>query len=72
MIFRPRRDEATRGWRKQHNEELHNFYSSLSITRLIKPRSISCVVQVERMREKRIIGIGVKARRIKTSMKVKK
>jgi hypothetical protein len=32
----PKRDEVTRGWRKLHNEELHNFYSSPSIIRMIK------------------------------------
>jgi hypothetical protein len=35
-IFGPKRDEVTGGWRKQHNEELHNFYSSPSIIRMIK------------------------------------
>jgi hypothetical protein len=35
-IFGPKRDEETEGWRKQHNEELHNLYSSPSIIRLIK------------------------------------
>jgi hypothetical protein len=37
-VFRPRRDEETRGWRKLHNEELHNLYSSPSIIRIIKSR----------------------------------
>jgi hypothetical protein len=32
-IFLPKRDEVTEGWRKLHNEELHNLYSSLSIIR---------------------------------------
>jgi hypothetical protein len=27
-IYRPKRDEVTGSWRKLHNEELHNFYSS--------------------------------------------
>jgi hypothetical protein len=27
-IFGPKRDEETGGWRKLHNEELHNLYSS--------------------------------------------
>jgi hypothetical protein len=27
-ICGPKRDEETGGWRKLHNEELHNFYSS--------------------------------------------
>jgi hypothetical protein len=37
-IFGPKRDEVTGGWRKLHNEELHNLYSSPSIIRLIKSR----------------------------------
>jgi hypothetical protein len=35
-IFGPKRDEMTGGWRKLHNEEFHNFYSSPSIIRMIK------------------------------------
>jgi hypothetical protein len=27
-IFGPKRDRVTGGWRKLHNEELHNLYSS--------------------------------------------
>jgi hypothetical protein len=27
-IFGPKRDGVTGGWRKLHNEELHNLYSS--------------------------------------------
>jgi hypothetical protein len=30
-IFGPKRDGVTGGWRKLHNEELHNLYSSPSI-----------------------------------------
>jgi hypothetical protein len=37
-IFEPKRGEVTRGWRKLHNEELHNLYSSPSINRMIKSR----------------------------------
>jgi hypothetical protein len=37
-IFGPKRDEVTGGWRKRHNEELHNLYSSPSIIRMIKSR----------------------------------
>jgi hypothetical protein len=29
-------DETIRGWRKLHNEELHNLYSSPCIIRMIK------------------------------------
>jgi hypothetical protein len=39
-IFGPKRDEETGGWRKLHNEELHNLYSSPSIIRIIKSRRI--------------------------------
>jgi hypothetical protein len=31
-----KRDEVIGGWRKLHNEEFHNFYSSPSIIRIIK------------------------------------
>jgi hypothetical protein len=34
-IFGPKRDEVTGGWRKLHNEELHNLYPSPSIIRVI-------------------------------------
>jgi hypothetical protein len=37
-IFGPKRDGVTGGWRKLHNEELHNLYSSSSIIRIIKSR----------------------------------
>jgi hypothetical protein len=37
-IFGPRRYEVTGDWRKLHNEELHNFYSSPNIFRMIKSR----------------------------------
>jgi hypothetical protein len=37
-IFGPKGDGVTGGWRKLHNEELHNLYSSPSIIRIIKSR----------------------------------
>ena len=36
--FGPNRDEVTRGWRKLHNEELNDLYSSPNIVRVIKWR----------------------------------
>jgi hypothetical protein len=36
--FGPKRDEVSRGWRKLHDEELHDLYSSPSIIRIIKSR----------------------------------
>jgi hypothetical protein len=37
-IFGLKRDEMTGGWRKLHNKELHNLYSSPSIIRMIKSK----------------------------------
>jgi hypothetical protein len=39
-IFGPKRDEVTGEWRKLHNEELHNLYSSPDIIRKIKSRRL--------------------------------
>jgi hypothetical protein len=36
VIFEPKREEVTGGWRRLHNEELHNFYVSQNIIRVIK------------------------------------
>jgi len=35
-IFGPKRDKVTRKWRKLHNEELNDLYSSPNIVRVIK------------------------------------
>jgi hypothetical protein len=37
-IFGPKRDEATGEWRRLHNEELNDLYSSPYIIRVIKSR----------------------------------
>jgi hypothetical protein len=37
-IFGPKRDGVTGGWRKLHNEELHDLYSSPSKIRISKSR----------------------------------
>jgi hypothetical protein len=52
-IFGPERDEVIGGWRKLHNEELHNLYSSPSIIRMINSRRMRSVWHVARMVEKR-------------------
>jgi hypothetical protein len=58
-IFGPKRDEVTGGWRKLHNEELHNLYSLPSIIRMIKSRSMRWAGHIARMREKYVYSILV-------------
>jgi hypothetical protein len=48
-IFGPKRDEVTGGWRKLHNEQLHNLYSSPSIIRIIKWRRMRWAERVARV-----------------------
>jgi hypothetical protein len=42
-------DEVIGGWRKLHNEELHNLYCSPNIIRIIKSRRIILAGHVARM-----------------------
>jgi hypothetical protein len=46
------RDEVTGEWRKLHNEELNNLYSSPVIVRMIKSRRMRCVGHVVHMGER--------------------
>jgi hypothetical protein len=52
-IFGPKRDEVTGEWRKLHNEELRDLYSSPSIIRITESRSMRWAGHVARMGEKR-------------------
>jgi hypothetical protein len=54
-IFGPKRDGVTGGWRKLHNRELHNLYSSPSIIRIMMWRRMRWAGHVARMGEKRNI-----------------
>jgi hypothetical protein len=47
-IFGPKRDEVTGGWRKLHNEELRDLYSSPSTTRM-KSRRMGLAGHVARV-----------------------
>jgi hypothetical protein len=51
-IFGPRRDEVTREWRKLHNEEVNNLYSSPNIVRVIKSRRMRWAGHVAHIGEK--------------------
>jgi hypothetical protein len=48
-IFGPKRDEVTGEWRKFHNKELRDLYSSPSIIRIIKSRRMRWACHVARM-----------------------
>jgi hypothetical protein len=52
-IFGPKRDEVTGEWRKLHNEELHNLYSSPDIIMQVKSRRMRWAGHVARMGEER-------------------
>jgi hypothetical protein len=57
-IFGPKRDEVTGEWRKLHNEELNDLYSSSSIIRVIKSRRMKWEGHVAHMGKRRIQGFG--------------
>ena len=52
-IFGPKRDGVTGEWRKLHNKELNDLYSSSNIVRVIKSRRMGRAVHVARMEEGR-------------------
>ena len=52
-IFGPRRDEVTGEWRRLHNEELNDLYSSPNIVRVIKWRRMRWAEHVARVGEER-------------------
>jgi hypothetical protein len=52
-IFELKRDEVTGEWRKLHNEELRNLYSSPNIIKQIKSTIMIWARHVARMREER-------------------
>jgi hypothetical protein len=51
--FGLKRDGMTEEWRKLHNEELHDLYSSPSIIRIMKSRRMRLAGHVARMVENR-------------------
>ena len=54
-VFGPKRDEATREWRKLHNEELRDLYSLPNIVRVVKSRRMRWAGHVARMGEGRVV-----------------
>jgi hypothetical protein len=61
-IFGPKRDEVTGEWRKLHNEELHDLYSSPDIIRQIKSRRMRWAGHMARMEgDESVQGFGGKS-----------
>ena len=54
-IFGPKRDGVTGKWRKLHNEELNDLYSSPNFVRVIKSRRMRWAGHVARMEEGRVV-----------------
>jgi hypothetical protein len=52
-IFGSKSDEVTGEWRRLHNEELNDLYSSPNMIRVIKSRRISWAGNVARVGEER-------------------
>jgi hypothetical protein len=52
-IFVPKNDEATGEWRRLHNEELYDLYSSPNIIRVIKLKRMGWAGHVARLGERR-------------------
>jgi hypothetical protein len=58
-IFGPKGKEVTGKWRKLHNEELHDLYSSPTTVRVIKSRIMGWEGHVARVGgERRVQGFG--------------
>jgi len=53
-IFGPKRDDVTGEWKRLHNEELNDLYSSPNIVRVIKSRRMRWAEHVARMCEERV------------------
>jgi hypothetical protein len=52
IIFRLNRDEVIEGWRRLHNDELHNLYVLPSTIRMIRSRGMRWVGHVECLRRR--------------------
>ena len=69
----PKRDEVTGEWRKLHNEELYDLYSSPNIFRVIKSRRIRFAGQSSAYggQERRIQGFAGETRSKETTWEIR-
>jgi hypothetical protein len=71
-IFEPKRDEVTGEWRKLHNEELRDLYSSPSIIRIMKSSRMRWAGHVARKgRRGTRVGYWWESQRERTTRKTK-
>ena len=59
IIFGPRMDEVTGEWKKLHNEELNDLYSSPNTVRVMKSRRMRWVGHLARLGERRGLYRGL-------------
>jgi hypothetical protein len=59
-MFGPKMEEVVGSWRRLHNEELHNLYTTPNIIRVIKwRRRVRWAVHVARLGERNVYNILV-------------
>ena len=73
IVLGPKRDEVTGEWRKLHNEELYDLYSSPNIFRVIKSRRIRFAGQSSAYggQERRIQGFAGETRSKETTWEIR-
>jgi hypothetical protein len=57
-VFGPKRGEVTGDWRKLHNKELNDLYSSPNIVRVIEKNEMGGAFSAYWGKERRIHGFG--------------
>jgi hypothetical protein len=73
FIFTSKREKVTGGWKRRHNEKLHDLYASPNIIRVIKSRRMRWAVHVLRMegiRDAHRILVGRRRRRCEDNIKI--